>query len=298
MSTQNNTIENINISNSNVSGNCDLKCSYSFKYTQSGSTAKNNGIMISLSYDSSSVPPVIFNEQKYIVGEILILCPSIHTFDYSSMPGEIIIVHTPEMGGNQLSVCIPFTSSSESSNASQIITEIIQTVASNAPSQGDSTNLNMNFSLQDIIPKKPYYYYQEDNTNNNFIVFGTNYAIPLSSSTLSTLQKIITPFSILTQGRSLFYNAKGPISGVKVGDGIYISCKPTGSTKDEVAVEYNNLPTSAVDISSIIQNPIFKIIIMIFIGMLLFIIVFYGISIFYNYLSSDPINVSNVSKKS
>lgn len=298
MSIQNTTnTSNINISTSNVTGNCDLKCSYSFKYNQSSSTAKNNGIMISLSYDSSSVPPVIFNENKYIVENILITSPSIHTFDYNTMPGEICIIHTPEMGGNQLAVCIPFTSSSESSNATQIITDIISTVSMNAPSDGDSTNLNMNFSLQDIIPKKPYYYYQDTNTNLNFIVFGSNNAIPLSSSTISTLQKIINPFPIPTPGTSLFYNSKGPVSGVKVGDGLYISCQPTGSTKDEVEVQYDT-QSSSFDFSNITQNPTVKTIILIISGMLLFIIVFYGISFFYNYLSSDPVKVQNTPKVS
>jgi hypothetical protein len=212
------------------------------------------------------------------------------------MPGEIYIVHNPEMGGNKLVVCIPFTSSSESSNATQIITDIISTVSMNAPSNGDSTNLNMNFSLQDIIPKKPFYTYQDYN-NDNYIVFGSNFAIPLSSSTISTLQKIINPFPIPMSGKSLFYNSKGPVSGVKVGDGLYISCQPTGSTKDEVAVQYDT-PSSSFDFSNITQNPIVKNIILIIIGMLLFIIVFYGISFFYNYLSSDPVKVQNTSKVS
>ena len=291
------SIKNINISSSNVAGNCDLKCSYAFKYTQSNSTAKNNGVMINLTYDSSSIPPVIFNDEKYVVDNISIVSPSIHTFDYNSMPGEIIIEHTPQKGGNKLNVCIPFTKSSESSNASQIITNIIQIVASNAPSEGDSTNLNMNFSLQDIIPKKPFYTYQ-DEKDSNWIVFGSNFAIPLSSSTFSTLNQIIKPFPIPTPGNSLFYNSKGPVTGLKIGDGLYISCQPTGSSEDEVAVEYNNVPTSAIDISNILQSPIFKIIIMIIIGISLFIFVFYGISSFYNYLSSEPTKAQNTSKTS
>lgn len=296
MSIQNTTISNINISTSNVSGNCDLKCSYGFKYNQSSSTAKNNGVMISLTYDSSSVAPVVFNENKYVVEAIMITSPSIHTFDYNTMPGELIVVHSPQLGGNSLIVCIPFTASSESSNATQIITDIISTVSMNAPSEGDSTNLNMNFSLQDIIPKKPFYTYQ-DNTNDNFIVFGSNNAIPLSSSTITTLQQIIKPFPIPTPGNNLFYNSKGPISGVKVGDGLYISCQPTGSTKDEVAVQYDT-PSSSFDFSNITQNPTFKTILLVLIGMLLFIIVFYVISFFYNYLNSEPVKAQSNQKVS
>ena len=155
----------------------------------------------------------------------------------------------------------------------------------------------MNFSLQDIIPKKPFYTYQ-DEKDSNWIVFGSNFAIPLSSSTFSTLNQIIKPFPIPTPGNSLFYNSKGPVTGLKIGDGLYISCQPTGSSEDEVAVEYNNVPTSAIDISNILQSPIFKMIIMIIIGISLFIFVFYGISSFYNYLSSEPTKAQNTSKTS
>jgi hypothetical protein len=297
MSIQNTNISNINISTSNVSGNCNLKCSYGFKYNQSSSTAKNNGVMISLTYDSSSVAPVLFNENKYQVENISITSPSIHTFDYNNMPGEIIIEHNPELGGNKLKVCIPFTASSESSTASQIISSIITTVSMSAPSEGDSTNLNMNFSLQDIVPRKPFYTYQDDK-NIDWIVFGSNNAIPLSSSTITTLQQIIKPFPIPTPGKSLFYNAKGPISGIKVGDGLYISCQPTGSTKDEVAVQYESQPTSAIDVTNITQNPTFKTIISVIIGMLLFILVFYGINYFYSYLTSQPVKLENKPKVS
>ena len=112
--------QNINISASNVKGKCELKCSYAFKYTESNSTAKNNGVLIDLTYDSTNVPPVVYNTEKYIVENITIVSPSIHTFNDKSMPGEIIITHNPQNGGNSLKVCIPFTSSIESSTSSQL----------------------------------------------------------------------------------------------------------------------------------------------------------------------------------
>jgi hypothetical protein len=287
--------QNINISASNVTGNCDFKCSYVFKYSESNSTAKNNSVMINLTYDSTSVPPVIFNDQKYVVGNISIVSPSIHVFNYNTMPGEIIIEHNPVQGGNTLKVCVPFTSSSESSPASQIITNIIQTVSTNAPSEGDSTNLNMSFSLQDIIPRKPFFMYQDPN-KTDWIVYGDIEAIPLSSSTITTLQQIIIPFPIPTPGNSLFYNSKGPVSGVQIGDGIYISCQPTGSSQDDTAVEYDKSSTSSIDLSNIFESPVYKFIIIIIIGCLLFIIIFYGISAFYNYLSSDAIKLPSLPK--
>lgn len=276
--------QNINISASNVKGKCDLKCSYAFKYTESNSTAKNNGVLIDLTYDSTNVPPVVYNNEKYIVENITIVSPSIHTFNDNSMPGEIIITHNPQNGGNSLKVCIPFTSSIESSTSSQLISDIINKVATNAPSQGDSTNLNMSFNLQKIVPRKPFFVYSGE--NSDWIVYGQLDAIPLSSTTITTLQKIIKPFPIPMPGGDLFYNSKGPISGVQLGDGIYISCQPTGSSEEETAVEYDK-KSSSFDFSNVLESPIFKLIIIILIGCLLFIIIFYGISTFYKYLSSD-----------
>ena len=276
--------QNINISASNVKGKCELKCSYAFKYTESNSTAKNNGVLIDLTYDSTNVPPVVYNTEKYIVENITIVSPSIHTFNDKSMPGEIIITHNPQNGGNSLKVCIPFTSSIESSTSSQLISDIINKVATNAPSQGDSTNLNMSFNLQKIVPRKPFFVYSGE--NSDWIVYGQLDAIPLSSTTITTLQKIIKPFPMPMPGGDLFYNSKGPISGVQLGDGIYISCQPTGSSEEETAVEYDK-NSSSFDFSNVLESPIFKLIIIILIGCLLFIIIFYGISTFYKYLSSD-----------
>lgn len=146
--------QNINISRDNVQGKCDLKCSYNFKYTESNTTAKNEGVMISLTYDNSTVSPVMYNNQKYNVSKIQITCPSIHTFNGSTTDAEIIIEHTPVKGGPKLFVGIPIKSSSDSSTASNLITELVQSVATNAPAHGDSTNLNISgFTLENIVPK-------------------------------------------------------------------------------------------------------------------------------------------------
>jgi carbonic anhydrase len=285
--------QNINISASNIKGKCEMKCSYAFKYLESNSTAKNNGVLIQLTYDSRSTPPVIYNTEKYLVDNIVIVSPSIHIFNNNLMPGEIIITHNPQNGGNNLKVCIPFISSSESSDASQIITDIIKKVATNAPSEGNSTNLNMSFSLQKIVPRKPFFAYSESTID--WIVYGQIDAIPLSSTTITILQKIIKAFPIPTPGGDLFYNSKGPTTGLQLGDGIYISCQPTGSSDEETAVEYDK-NSSSVDFSNIFESPIFKLIIVILLGCLIFIIIFYGISAFYKYLSLDAQKLPSLPK--
>jgi len=252
-------------------------------YNKKRQTAKNNGVVINLTYDSRSIYPVTYNSQKYNVSSISIVSPSIHIFNDKNMPGEILIEHTPINGGNILNVCIPFVESSESSSASDLITEIIKKVSTNAPRQGETTNINL-ITLQKIVPRKPFYVY--NNKSTDYIVFGAIDAIPLSLSIIQTLKQIIKPFSLSTPGESLFYNSKGPISGLQLDDGIYISCQPTGSSQEEMAVTYEKNSYS-FDFSNITESPVFKLIILILIGCLLFLLVFYGISILYDKLILD-----------
>ena len=87
----------INISPQNVYGKCDLKCVYNFKYKESSLTVKNNGVNISLTYDNSNVPPVLYNQEKYNVSQIMIFSPSLHLFNNNKVEAEIIIEHTPEV---------------------------------------------------------------------------------------------------------------------------------------------------------------------------------------------------------
>jgi hypothetical protein len=287
--------QNINISTQNVEGKCDLKCSYNFNYPDSNTTARNYGTMIVLTYDNSSVQPVTYNNQKYTVSGISIVSPSIHTFNNTQAVGEIIIEHSPVTGGKQLYVGIPFKSSSESSEASNLITEVIQSVSNNAPSNGDSTNLNISgFTLQKIIPNKPFYSYSSsDETSIDWIVFGNLEAIPLSSTTLSTLSQIIKPLVMTTPGTSLYFNSSGPNTNKTIGQGIYISCKPTGSSTEETEVTYDKNTTS-YNLSSLFDNSnsTITIIFGLFLGCIVFIIAFYILNYLYGYLTSDAPKLS------
>ena len=289
--------QNINISRENIQGKCDLKCAYNFKYSESNSTARNNGVYISLTYDNSSVPPVLYNNEKYNVTNILITCPSLHTFNGAQAPAEIVIEHTPVKGGGQLFVAIPFSSSSESSTASNLVTKIIQSVATNAPSQGNSTNLSLtDFNLQNVVPNKPFFSYT-DSGKNDWIVFGILSAIPLSSSTLTTLGQIIKPFPVPMTGGALFINSSGPNSSGNIGDGIYISCKPTGSSEEEIPVEYSK-NTVTYDFSNLLDNPVTKTVFQIIVGCIIFIILFLFISYVYTFITTGGVQMPSIPKLS
>ena len=288
--------QSIDISKKNISGKCDLKCAYNFNYQESNTTAKNQGVLINLTYDNSKTPPVTYNTQKYTVAQIIISSPSLHLFNGATTDAEIIIIHTPVKGGSELFVSIPIKSSSESSDASYLLKEIIDVTGTNAPSQGESTNLSISgFTLNKIVPNKPYYSYT-DNQNNDWIVFGILEAIPLNSDTISTLQKIIKPYPLPMIGGKLFFNTSGPNS-TKVGDGIYISCKPTGSSSEETEVEYSK-NTPSYDFGNLLDNPATKTIFQIIVGCIVFIIIFMIFNYIYQWITTGETKLPSLSKVS
>ncbi len=283
-------MSSINISIQNIYGKCDLKCAYNFKYQESNLTATNNGVMISLNYDKSSVAPVTFNNQTYIVSKINIVSPSLHIFDGNKASGEILIEHAPEKGGNTLIVCIPIIQSGDATTASNLITQVINSVSSRAPRSGESTNIIIqNFSLQNIVPLKPFFNYNYD--TNDYIVFGTNYGIGLTQNTLNILNKIIKPFPLPLPGNNLFYNSKGPnTSGTEVGDGIYISCQPTDVQQEKMNI-IMDANTTNYDLSTIFKSEGFQVALLVVVSCFLFILVFYGINYAYTYFTSNPVKM-------
>ncbi len=283
----------INISRQNVTSNCDLKCAYNFKYPETSLTANNEGVVIIFSFDKSNTPPVVYNQQKYTVNTMMMVSPSIHIFNGVTASAELIITHTPVLGGNQLAVCVPINQSSDSNAASNLVTELIQSVSNNAPVSGESTTINISgFTLNTIVPVKPFYSYTgEDNTD--YIVFDILDAIALSSSTISSLSQIIKPYPLPTPGGNLFYNKNGPNLS-NIGDGIYIQCKPTGSSKDEVPVEYSK-NSSSYDLFSGKNENAVKIILQILFSVIIFLLIFGGVYYGYSYLTGTPVKIPSFS---
>lgn len=285
-----NTNSTINISSQNIYGNCDLKCSYNYKYNQSNSVATNNGVFISLSYDKGTTNQVIYNTQNYYVTKINIYSPSLHNFNGKLVNAELVIEHSPEMGGDLLNVCIPIIASTNSSDASNILTEIIQSVANNAPTVNESTNLNLsNFNLNVMVPsKKPFFAYTgTKGLTGQVIVFGITNAIPLNQRILTNLSKIIKPYPITISGGNVFFNSKGPNSvQINGNNGIYISCQPTGSSKEETDITYSNTASTNYNLGSISNNPTVVAIFQVIIGCIVFILVFMILNYAYNYFTT------------
>jgi hypothetical protein len=279
----------INITQKNIYGNCDLKCSYNYKYSDSNSIATNKGVYISLSYDKGTSSPVIFNNQKYYVSNINIYKNSLHKFDGNYVNSEIIIEHTPELGGDLLFVCIPIIKSLNNSQASNILTEIIKIVSNNAPREGEKINLNIpTFNLNNVVPKKPFYAYTGTNgLKGQVVVFGLNYAIALNSSIIDILNKILKPFPLIVRGGNLFFNKIGP-NNIQLDDGIFISCQPTGSSKEETQISYGSSNYSNNNFADIFNSSNGSYILRIIFICIFFIFIFMLLSFGYNRLSSSP----------
>ena len=257
----------IDIDMTKIAGKCDLKCSYNFRYNNSSCVATNRSDYISLTYDTSSVPPVKYNSGNYSVSEIRIYTPSLHSFSGQKTDAEFVIVHTPISGGNPLLVCVPIKQNNSNSSCSSILTTIINTMSSNAPVDGETTSVNIdNFNLNSIIPKKPFFSYtgtqpyQPCSGNNDFIVYSLNNACDISEDTLAKMSTFINtnPYDVKT-GPSLFYNSTGP--NTLNDDQIYIDCQPVGSSEDTDTLIYDNSSSPSWNFKSFTNSIFFSILI-------------------------------------
>ena len=282
----------IDISISKITNNCSLKCSYRFKYNDSSCNATNRGEYISISYDKSSSPPAIYNAIGYDVQEIRLYSPSLHSYNGTKTEGELIVVHTSNTGSKPLLVCVPIKSNNTSSDSALFFKKLIDTVASNAPAEGDNTSVNVtNFNLELLVPKKPFYSYSATEPYNpcsenvDYIVFSSvDASLDIMPNSLTKLQVIIksNPYSIKT-GPKLFYNEKGPSIG-SVNGQIYIDCQPVGSSDDKVDIltdtEIGIGIGSYQNMGDWLNDPFVKL----FIGSLIFIILLYGIKYSLNFI--------------
>lgn len=270
----------IDISLSKIVGKCDYKCSYSFQYNNSSCVATNRGDYLTLSYDKSSSPPVLYNTAGYDVQEIRIYTPSLHSYNNSKTDGEFIIVHTSNTGAIPLLVCIPIKSNNTSSVSALFFKAVVDTVANSAPADGESTTVNIpKYNLTGLVPRKPFFSYaatepyQPCTGSVEYVVYAPlNGGLDIMPDTLTKLQSIITsnPYDVKS-GPSLFFNPKGAtLTGS--GDGeIYIDCQPVGSSDETVDVVTES--DSALSYEDWLDNPVIKLIL----GSLLFIAILYVI---------------------
>lgn len=264
----------LDISPNNVTGKCDSKCEFNFKYQSSSCSVKNKGSYISVSYDGANESPVKYNLHKYNVEEIRIYSPSIHTYLNRQAPAEIVIIHNTPSGGNKLAVCVAVTNQVSSSKGSAVINDIIMGAVNKAPQDGDSATLNNigTYTLNNIVPmmpKKIFYTYSGQEPFDDclytfdYIVFPPSVSdVAINSDCLTKLRKIIESSDIISKQPSkttpIFVNINGPNNGY-IDEGIYIDCVPAGvSDESEIIVKdkLNSNNESAKDFFTF-NNPWF-----------------------------------------
>ena len=302
--TCNSTTTPLNISIAQQSGKCDSKCDYSFNYQTSSCNVSNKGSYISIAYDGGNTTPVKYNAQGYNVTEIRIYMPSAHTYMGKKAPAEIVIIHSPVNGGNNLIVCVPVRSDENavSSKGSVLINGIIKGTAINAPKSGETATLNLikSFSLNSVVPRKPFFSYTGTDTFYNcsqtvdYIVFTpVTSDISLLPQTAASLHKIIVPSNIVAKQPStitpLFINENGP-SIVDADEGIYIDCQPVGKSTETTDVVEPTYDPSPISSSDILNNPWFNFI---GISILIFILILIASAIFKSFgPKSQVVNIT------
>ncbi len=278
----------IDIDLANIAGNCDLKCDYKFSYTSSSCVATNRGNYIALSYDNQTNSPVLYNSTAYNVQELRLYMPSLHSYSGSKTDAELIVVHNSSSGSKPLLVCIPVKTSNSNSISASIFKSVIQSVSSAAPSDGESTEVNLNnYNLNNIIPKKPYFSYtasepyQPCQTIVDYVVFDPYTAsLDIGADSLATLQKVIKPNSYdVKTGGKLFFNKKGAVLGTGSTDDIYIDCQPVGSSdEEELVVSGSDSYYSTMSADDILKSPYFQLII----GAIVFFLIIYILQIIFS----------------
>ena len=271
-----------NISQDNVSGECNLKCAYSFQYSNSNCVANNVGSAIGLSYDESNVPPVTYNGNKYKVSDVGISTTAYFLFNGKPAKGIIMISHAPIVGGNTFLVVIPIISGNSSMPSSNILTNIINQTANLAPKSGNKSVISVeNYNLNNIVPKKPFYSFNIPGPGGGTetIAYGLEYAITIDADTIAKLNSIIKGETFVFKAAGvgkIFYNPKGPnSSGSSSGnDDIYIDCQPVNvseetiqmSTENKLSADYKMKSdyNARATLLNIFFNPWFQLLLLIF----------------------------------
>ena len=151
----------LNIIKNTQNGNiCNLKCAYNFQYATTHLRLLNRGNCLVMRVDEANQPPVVYNDENYVVSEVRLYHPSIHTYGANSAnaDAELIIIHTNNQSAESMLVCIPImVSAVTTTDAASFFDMILAEVARTAPNKGNKTIYNNpTFNLGKFIPRKPY----------------------------------------------------------------------------------------------------------------------------------------------
>jgi hypothetical protein len=232
--------QTLNISENNIAGKCDLKCAYSYNYTESSCIVNNNINTLMMPYDKQNIAPVTYNGEKYQVTKVDIKHNiSNIQFDGKVVDGLLSIEHNGSTDPSKtLLVLIPLLKGSGNAKSSIIVTDIISQTSNLAPKAGNKSLLKVdNFNLKYLIPKSGFYSYNLDD-GKPVICYGRENGITLTGDTFDSLEKI-TKKGILVGvvNTALYYNSKGANTTTTGTDDIYIDCKPVDASQEQIDID-------------------------------------------------------------
>lgn len=265
---------------------CDIRCAYTYNYKESTTNVKKHTEYISMSYETTAVAPVTYNNTGYNVSTVRIYRPSIHTYGSKSADAEMIIIHTPLAGGNPLLVCIPIMQSSVINQATENL-DFLTDVLSRS---GDTTIPDF-YTLNTFVGSKPFYTYTGSMFNAcdktvDYIVFRpSDYSINISQYSFNVLKDLIVenkyqPSNVTntTTPPPLFYNSKGP-NAIVSKDEIYIDCKPVNKSEEEMLLSTPMYVLPKLTYTSVSNQAWFKMIIFFVLFVIMIYIFYYSIQI-------------------
>lgn len=273
----------VNISNQNISGECNQKCAYSINYIKQPFTITNYGQYLGLSYNNS-VADSEFNGKKMKVESIMIKQPSTLKYNNEYADAEITISLIPELVGESLNVYIPISQSGKIGDSSNLMEQIVVSVSKTAPTSGENTDKGLDeLDLNKIIPKGRFFNFKNKQSRVNGIAYSLSDGIYLSKDNVKILRDMLTIRSgVVTSDTDIFVNPNGAIRGTLSGSSeIYIDCQPTDSSEQQVDVTYDKkIPATKFDLEDLTHNILFELVM----ASLLFIILMFIVHALFNYI--------------
>jgi len=222
--------------------NCDADCMYSYKYNTSSSCILNNrGEYLEIQTDGPD--DVKLNGLGMSVTETRLYRPSIHLFNGSQAPAELIIQHGG--AGQNLLVCIPIQINTGSGPSNKFFTQILPYVSS---TKNEARTVNVsNWSLNQVLNYNiPYYYYlgpfpyEPCNGRQSTIVFDLQHSAKINQSDFDLLEGQISttpsPQSKIRKSSTemLIYNSAGTRTPTDSGgvDFDIVECVPLTGMED------------------------------------------------------------------
>ena len=196
--------------------------------TSTTNTDTNENNYLSLTFNETKpTPSVSFNGLGYNETEMRIYAPSLHLFNNKRADIEVCIYHQQVSGlPEKLLICIPFmkqttkTSRKELSEAAKVIENLMDT----AGGCGFTPKIIASaFSLNTLLPSKPYFYYKNDKQEHIVCFHTTKDNIIPSNFDITFKRPVVENNSSPYTDYELFFSGEQVSENVK--DDIYLEVK-------------------------------------------------------------------------